>query len=497
LVVVALVASVLAVGGAASADGGCAASGAGGDWPVFGHEVTTTRFQDQEHTIGPDNVGNLQPAWVFPAAGAIESSPVEAGGCVYIGTQAGDVYALNTDSGQLVWHNKLISATTLSIAQGRVFVQSSTILTALDAATGSVLWQKDFSPGTGYTSIGSPLAFENWVVAGLTGCFDLGARPVPCRGYYAIMDQATGDLVIDGYDVSEEDLARGMEGPGFWSQPTYDPEDRYIYFGTANTRSIAPENPYSNALLKIDADPNRATFGEIVGYFRNTPLNPLANLPGFTQLCGQGSPLPTTATGAACIDDDDWPSSAVIYRNSQGRKLIGSTHSSSVLPVRTFASFLVPTGNYFAIDPVTMQEVWRAPTSGARAAVAAYDGSKIYYSGGEGGEIYAVDKDTGTVRWQASAIGGNQWQHVSAANGVVYTPSGNLGINAGSLGLLMAYDARDGTPLLQRPMALDIGTIALGTVAGGITIARNTVFAPVNALGQAGSTGFVVAYRLP
>jgi outer membrane protein assembly factor BamB len=483
----ALVVSVFGLAGVAGADGACAGPAAGGEWPVFGKEVFASRFQDAEHVIGPGNVGQLQPVWVLPADGTFESSPVVAGGCVYIGTQSGHVYALNADDGSLVWDAQLPSATTLSVGNGRVFVESNTILTAFEAQTGAQVWQKDFAPGAGYSTSGSPLAFETYVVAGLSGCIDFGARPTPCKGYYAILDQATGDLVVDGYDVSDEDVARGMEGSGFWSQPTYDPEDRYIYYGTANIRSINPENPFGNALLKIDADPNRATFGDIVGHFRDGTLNDYGNYPVLSTVCA--GPF---VISVACIDDDDWPSSAVIYRDSSGRKLLGSTHSNGAgLP--TFASVVMPSGNYFAIDPDGMTEVWRAPTSGARAAVAAADASNIYYPGGALGELYAADKDTGLVLWKASVLGNNQWQHVAAANGVVYTPSGSASLADGGAAMLLAFDARDGTPLLQRPMAPDIGDFARGTVAGGITIARNTVYVPTNGA----AAGYLVAYRLP
>jgi outer membrane protein assembly factor BamB len=478
------------LGGTALADGACAGPAAGGEWPVFGKEVSASRFQDAEHVIGPDNVGRLQPVWVLPADGTFESSPVIAGGCVYIGTQSGHVFALNADHGQLVWDARLPSATTLSVGGGRVFVQSGSTVTALDQASGTVAWQRDFTP---YTNSGSPLAFEDMVIAGFSGCIDVGARPAPCRGYYVILDQVSGATVVDGYDTPDADFANGMEGAGFWSQPTYDPEDRYVYFGTANQRSIAPENPTSNALLKIDADPGRDTFGQIVDYFREAS-NPNVNYPGFEQLCGPSSPLRVALEAVICTNDDDWPSSAVIYRDSNGRKFIGSTHSHTDMPVRHYWDWVFPTGNYFAIDPDGMTEVWRAPTTGARAAVAAYDGTRIYYSSGHEGGIVAVDKDTGAIEWQATTFGANTWQHVSAANGVVYSPSGQPGLLAETgPGLLMAFDARDGTPLLQRSMAQDIGDISRGTTAGGITIARNTVYVPTNGA----AAGYLVAYRLP
>lgn len=512
VVVLSLTTMVLVAGGAtAQKRASCAGPSKGGDWPVFQHDVRATGSQPQESTIGVNNVGDLEPAWVAPLAGPpvsaynVESPPVEDGGCVYIATQGGVVSAFNVDNGKLVWSvDDLPSATTLSVANGRVFAQSSSILTAIGAKTGKIVWQEDFTPGPGFGGIGSPLAFEGFLVAGTTSGSRKGGMPSRQQvGYYAIVEQATGKVVASGFDVSKKDFNRGMQGSGFWSHPTYDPEGKYIYFGTAEPRSTNPENPLSNALVKIDADPSRATFGKIVGHFRIDPLNGgLANTPFVGPLvCGPIVPVPQLY----CFDDDDWSSSALIYRDSSGRKLIASTTPNNIeaLP-RQFFSFMVPQGTFFGIDPTTppstdfagsrMESVWSAETTGARAAVAAYDGSKIYYSSGWDGTIVAVDKDTGAIVWKASTLGPNNWQHVSVANGVVYSPSGDsVWMTDSGPGLLMAYDARDGTPLLQRPLALDVNGLATGTVAGGVTIARNTVFIPTN--GAPGS--YLVAYRLP
>ena len=484
----------------ANAKASCAGPGKGGDWPVFQHDVTATGSQPQESTIGVDNVGDLEPGWVAPIPGTIESAPVEDGGCVYIGTQEGTVSAFNVENGELVWSVDLPAATTLSVANDRVFVQTSSILTAIDARTGKIVWEKDFTPGPGFGGTGSPLAFEDFVVAGTTS----GTRPggMTTRqsvGYYAIVDQATGKVVTRGFDVSKKDFERGMEGSGWWSRPTYDPEDKYIYFGTAEPRSVAPENPLSNALVKIDADPSRATFGKIVGHFRIEPLNGQL---GNTPIVGPAVCGPPVDGPLVCFDDHDWASSALIYRDSTGRKLLGSTHPSmEPLPRAGGPLVTSPRGEFWAIDPTTpptskfegslMESVWSAPTSGARAAVAAYDGSKIYYPSGFNGEIVAVDKDTGEIVWKASTFGGNMFQHISVANGVVYTPSAPQYIASAGPGMLLAFDARDGSPLLQRPLAMDVGDFSRGTVAGGVIIARNTVFIPTN--GAAGA--YLVAYR--
>jgi hypothetical protein len=77
---------------------------------------------------------------------------------------------------------------------------------------------------------------------------------------------------------------------------------------------------------------------------------------------------------------------------------------------------------------------------------------------------------------------------VAVANGVVYTVDFK--------GFLDAFDAATGRPLLARPMALGSGTgLTNPTISwGGVSIARNTVYASVGMTGLA--NGFIVAYRL-
>ena len=74
-------------------------------------------------------------------------------------------------------------------------------------------------------------------------------------------------------------------------------------------------------------------------------------------------------------------------------------------------------------------------------------------------------------------------QTVTVAKGVVYTVDlkGNLD----------AYDSVTGAPILSRPMGPDVNNIAPSW--GGVSIARNTVYAAVGITGL--PTGYVVAYR--
>ena len=101
--------------------------------------------------------------------------------------------------------------------------------------------------------------------------------------------------------------------------------------------------------------------------------------------------------------------------------------------------------------------------------------------------LVAVAPATATLRWVAPVADGAHWgKPVAVANGVVYTVD--------FTGFLDAYDARD------RRAARASGRLLLGGASspaslawGGVSIARNTIYAAVGMLGLA--DGFVVAFK--
>jgi outer membrane protein assembly factor BamB/plastocyanin len=104
----------------------CAKTGVpGGDWPTFGEDAGNTRFQEREKVISPADVPLLSPAWTFSTAkaggeGDIAGTPIVTSGCVYTATSRGWVFALNADTGAVVWKNRLPygGGTTASVGVG-------------------------------------------------------------------------------------------------------------------------------------------------------------------------------------------------------------------------------------------------------------------------------------------------------------------------------------------------------------------------------------------
>src|SRR5258706_6803045 len=156
LAAVAVCASILLTmpGAHAGIDGCASTPSSGGDWPMYGHDHSNSRFQTAETKLSPANVGTLVAAWTFSTApaggGAIIGTPVEADGCVFFGTDAGAVVALNADTGALAWTTKINSGvySSVTVADGKVFANESIVappytvgprVIALDEATGAQL----------------------------------------------------------------------------------------------------------------------------------------------------------------------------------------------------------------------------------------------------------------------------------------------------------------------------------------------------------------------
>jgi outer membrane protein assembly factor BamB/plastocyanin len=112
LIAPAVLAAVLAAPSAAQA-AGCATVGMpGGDWPTYGADAANSRYQEHEKVISPADVPLLSPAWTFStqeagAEGDITGTPVVAGGCLYVATSRGWVFALNADTGEVVWKSQV------------------------------------------------------------------------------------------------------------------------------------------------------------------------------------------------------------------------------------------------------------------------------------------------------------------------------------------------------------------------------------------------------
>lgn len=91
--------------------------------------------------------------WRFKTGNVNRSTPVVVGDTVYVGSQSGKLYALETGSGKPKWEFAASSEISSSpaVAEGLVYINSDSGFFAVDAASGRQAWQ---------IKTGEPVAFD-------------------------------------------------------------------------------------------------------------------------------------------------------------------------------------------------------------------------------------------------------------------------------------------------------------------------------------------------
>ena len=275
-------------------------SGAAGDESNFLHtngNYDQTRYYPGKQ-INASNVGKLRPAWIFQTEvkESLETTPIVVDGVMYVTTSFNHVYAIDAKTGEEYWHykHKMGPVTTyccgpnnrgVAIYKDKVYMGTlDSKLVALDAKTGSLVWQTDIAePELGYSETMAPTAVDGKILIGTNG----GEYGI--RGFVRAYDAETGKLVWNfdtipensvgvwaTHDATGKDMHRDIEaekaalkklgdpyktlGGGVWQNPAVDLKTKRIYFVVGNPSpdldgSIRPgDNLYTNSLVSVDLE---------------------------------------------------------------------------------------------------------------------------------------------------------------------------------------------------------------------------------------------------
>jgi outer membrane protein assembly factor BamB len=250
-------------------------SGCSQHWPAFRHDRLRTAGQLHSSALtNPARVVSLHVAWTFddPHGGAFRASPVVYKNRVYIGTSAGFFYALNANTGAMVWQYPAGATTTLTSTfvcnPSSMGIASSAVVTevrgrravvfaapdrsfggglgdgrlfALDAATGAEIWKSampvarltgpgptNFHEQLGYSS---PLVYEDRVYVGIGNHCD---NPIQ-KGRVVAVNLDTGAIEPAFTYCSTGACADTTRGGGVWGSVAGWADALYIT--TGNTRS--------------------------------------------------------------------------------------------------------------------------------------------------------------------------------------------------------------------------------------------------------------------
>ncbi|MEA2451350.1 MAG: hypothetical protein QOG04_60 [Actinomycetota bacterium] len=502
----ALILGLPATGAAAKAS--CApAKHAGGEWRSLPGSYDGQRNQKAEKTIGLTEAITLAPEWTFSAnaetgitSNEITGYPIIADGCIYVGTStgqqtAGYAFALNADTGEVAWSTKFPFGIygSMAVDNGRVYTFVSRhgdkkkkvgpYVAAMDQATGKVLWETIVDTQDGADAVSSPVIYDGIVFVGISGTAaetENEADRLAFQGNYVLLDAVTGKLIKKTYTIPEKKWKKGFAGGAVWATLAIDEATKYGYVGTGNPFNYDSEYKTTNAILKIDLDRSRPTFGEIVGSYKGDVEEYFPQV-GENFSCDPNDPIGFFLVGAECGRlDVDFGATANIFE-LDGRTVVGVGQKSGV---------------YHVIDAETMKPVWKAVV-GVPSAVGGIVGSTAYADGNiygphtVGGYMWSLDS-AGLQRWVSPFADGIHWgPPATYANGVVYSVD--------LKGNLVGMDATTGLQVLNYPMLPETAP-DLPNTWGGVSVARNTVYATVGVgITSAGLEsvpgGYVIAFR--
>ncbi len=237
----------------------------GGDWVSYGRTDSEAHYSPL-HGIDTANVKALGLAWSLdlPGQRTLEGTPLAVAGVLYFSGTYGKTYAVEADSGRLLWefdpelaqHAPQKLRMNMGAHRGVAYWKGSVYvgvhdgrLVRLDARTGKVLWsvQTFDAPAARKWISGAPRVFNGSVIIGHGGA-DFGTR-----GYVTAYDARTGRQRWRFYTVPG-DPQKGFEskamamaaetwqgqwwhwggGGTVWDNITYDPEFNRIYIGVGN-----------------------------------------------------------------------------------------------------------------------------------------------------------------------------------------------------------------------------------------------------------------------
>ena len=182
-----------------------------GNWLTHGRTYSEQRFSPLD-SIHSDNVDQLGLAWSFPLGiyRGIEATPLVIDGVMYTTGAWSVVFALDAATGELLWKYdpevpkaKGVDACCDVVNRGvaawgdRIFVGTlDGRLVALDAGSGEVAWSvQTFDPALAYTITGAPRVVKGKVLIGSSG----GEYDV--RGFISAYDADTGNMAWRFYTV--------------------------------------------------------------------------------------------------------------------------------------------------------------------------------------------------------------------------------------------------------------------------------------------------------
>jgi outer membrane protein assembly factor BamB len=236
----------------AAAAGAPRTAGPSLDWPQYLHSPQHDSVSNAT-AFTPANAASATQVWHWqpPAvtgepAPVLDASPTVVAGVVYIGAGSGGFYALNENTGAVLWSRQLdtqpkvtcpargITSTAAVLPDpvtgvSTVYVSGARFLYALNAATGAMAWKREIGPSSvaadSYYNWSSPTVVGGHIYVGLASGCD---NPL-IRGGVVELDQHTGQV-----QHTWRSVPAGSIGGSVWSTVAASPTGSDLWVSTGN-----------------------------------------------------------------------------------------------------------------------------------------------------------------------------------------------------------------------------------------------------------------------
>jgi alcohol dehydrogenase (cytochrome c) len=449
--------------------------------------------------LNTKNVKDLHVAWIFQTdvRESMETSPIIVNGVMYVTTSFDHLYALNAQTGEMLWHYKHDMGPITVYCCGpnnrgaavygdKVYLATlDAKLDAIDAKTGKLVWSQQIAdPSLGYSETMAPTAVDGKILIGTNGG-EYGIRgfvkaydandgkllwtfdtiPQNSVGVWATKD-ATGRDMHRDIAAEKAQLAKTGDpyktlGGGVWQNPSIDLTTKRIYFVVGNPSPDLDgaqrpgDNLYTDSLVSVDLDT-----GKLACYFQYIAHD----------VWDLDATSPTVLVDAKDKNGKTVP--AVLHAGKTGYIYVNDRKDCSLIRfsepmVNQKDRWTLPTATK-PLDPTSAKMFpganggveWSpiATNPGAGLAYAInleqemtytvdstpYPGGKLWLGGAftnvpggvQAGNVTAVDYNTGKIKWQVKTPQTMIGGILATAGGLVFTGECN--------GWFKAYDANDG-----------------------------------------------------
>jgi polyvinyl alcohol dehydrogenase (cytochrome) len=439
-------------------------------WLEAGQGQANWRYQPMELTISPQNAGNLKVKWAN-AGGDVSATPSVSDGIVYYPDWAGNLYAVDANTGAVVWQDNLAqvsgisgaySRTTPTIDGGVLYVglQKQGWMLAIKRNSGTLIWKTQLDTHVAAVISQSPADFNGILFVGMSSLEEsFATNPnYPCcsfRGSVSAISEKTGQVLWKTYTVPSDPA--GYSGGSVWgSIPVVDSARKLVYITTGNNYTVPADvaggttlldsTDYVDSILALDMNTGKVVWA--------APHLGLPDGDAWTVGCILSDPV--NCPDNAGPDYDFGQGVMEVTANVNGVK-------------QTLVIAGQKSGKLWALNADTGQTVWMydsgvGSTLGGMEWGSATDGTTVYFANSAGSFWGAVDIATGQLKWKTSdpnpispaTFFVNDIAAVSVANGVVY--AGSLASGDTTHSSMFALDAATGQILWQYASGSSVGS---------------------------------------